>query len=199
MNDEVGRSHRAVERREQILDAASMCFAREGFHGASIAQISKQAGMSPGHIYHFFENKEAIVRGIVERMARRWLELLSPYPPERDVNATVAERAHAALAERTRPDFIGLWLEVLAEAARSHAVADAVETADQSIRTVVAEQVRFIREMRGVRTDTSIEAITEVLLALYEGMGNRVVISRGPATAAVEAVLLQATYAVLET
>ena len=76
------RGHRARERREQILDAASVCFARERFHGASIAQISKLSGMSPGHIYHFFDNKEAIVSGIVERMATRWLELLEPYPAD---------------------------------------------------------------------------------------------------------------------
>ncbi len=44
---ESGRSLRAKGRREQILDAASECFAREGFHGASISRISKLSGMSP--------------------------------------------------------------------------------------------------------------------------------------------------------
>ena len=74
--DDEPRTARARQRREQILDAASICFARYGFHGASVAQISKQACMSPGHIYHFFDNKEAIVGGIVERMAARFKSLL---------------------------------------------------------------------------------------------------------------------------
>ena len=73
------------------------------------------SGMSPGHIYHFFDNKEAIVKGIVERMVVRWLELLQPYPTNLDVVPLIAERARIAATERTRPDFVGLWLEVLAE------------------------------------------------------------------------------------
>ena len=56
---------RAAARRQQILNAAAQCFREHGFHGASIAQISKTAGMSPGHIYHYSENKEAIIAAIV--------------------------------------------------------------------------------------------------------------------------------------
>ncbi len=101
--------------------------------------------MSPGHIYHFFDNKEAIVTGIVERMATRWLELLQPYPTNLDVVPLIAERARIAARERTRPDFVGLWLEVLAETARNSAVAAAVNSADHTIRVAITEQVRYIR------------------------------------------------------
>ncbi|MEQ8230296.1 MAG: TetR/AcrR family transcriptional regulator [Gammaproteobacteria bacterium] len=196
--DDEPRSPRARQRREQILDAASACFARYGFHGASIAQISKQAGMSPGHIYHFFDNKEAIVAGIVERMAARWLELLEPYPTDVDVVATVVERATHALAERTRPDFIGLWLEVLAETARNATVAQSVGAVDERIRAAVTDQVRYIREMRGVRTDTPLDAIVEVVLALYEGLSNRAAINAMFDREGVRDVLLRTTYAALE-
>lgn len=54
-------------RQKQILDAAAACFRRDGFRGASMADISKISGLSTGHIYHYFENKEAIVEAIVER------------------------------------------------------------------------------------------------------------------------------------
>ena len=49
-----------------ILHAAARCFVRDGFHRASISDICAEAGISPGHIYHYFENKEAIVGGIAE-------------------------------------------------------------------------------------------------------------------------------------
>ncbi len=52
---------RADVRRHQILSAAARCFRERGFHGASVSQISKAAGMSAGHMYHYFENKEAII------------------------------------------------------------------------------------------------------------------------------------------
>ncbi len=195
---ESGRSQRARGRREQILDAASECFAREGFHGASIARISKLSGMSPGHIYHFFDNKEAIVKGIVERMVSRWLELLQPYPTDLDVVPLIAERVCLAAHERTRPDFVGLWLEVLAETARNTVVAKAVNDADQIIRTAITDQVRYIRAARGVRNDTPVEAIIEVILAIFEGLTNRAVTNAGFQCEAVLGVLMTAIRAALE-
>ena len=166
------RSLRAKGRREQILDPASACFAREGFHGASIARISQLSGMSPGHVYHFFDNKEAIFKGIVERIVSRWLVLLQPFPTNLDVVPLIAERARMAVRERTRPDFVGLWLEVLAESARNAAVARAVNEADQTIHSAITDQVRYIRAARGVGNDTPIEAVIEVVLAMFEGMTN---------------------------
>lgn len=195
---ESGRSLRARGRREQILDAASACFAREGFHGASISRISKLSGMSPGHIYHFFDNKEAIVKGIVERMVVRWLELLQPYPTNLDVVPLIAERARIAATERTRPDFVGLWLEVLAETARNTAVASAVHEADRTIRVAITEQVRYIRAARGVRNDTPIEAIIEVVLAIFEGLTNRSIVNPDFNCQAVDDVMMVSLRAALE-
>ena len=66
-----GKKHpdpaRARARRQQVLSAAETCFARSGFHGASMAEISKLAEMSPGHIYNYFQNKEAIIAAIAEQ------------------------------------------------------------------------------------------------------------------------------------
>lgn len=57
----------AQARREQVLCAAANCFKRKGYHGAGMAEISKTAGMSAGHIYNYFASKEAIIESIIER------------------------------------------------------------------------------------------------------------------------------------
>ena len=49
------------EKKQEILGAARRCFIRNGFRGASIADICAEAGISPGHLYHYFPSKEAIV------------------------------------------------------------------------------------------------------------------------------------------
>lgn len=170
---EAGRSQRAQERREQILDAASACFARCGFHAATIQQISRVAGMSPGHIYHFFENKEAIVNGIVQRILDRWLNLMQPHTPGSDIDAVLAERVKFGLCERTNPDFVGLWLEVLAETARNPALAAAMQDNDQQMRNVVITQIRDLRAILGIETATPVESIADLVLALFEGLSNR--------------------------
>src|SRR5258707_11231017 len=74
------------ERCQQVLKAAEMCCRKHGFHATSIQRISEVAGMSPGHIYHYFRNKEAIVAGIVEQ---RLTELLERTTLLRQESATV--------------------------------------------------------------------------------------------------------------
>ena len=58
-------THRA--RREHILDAAQICFARSGFHRTTMQDICKEAVVSPGALYVYFGSKEDLIAGIVER------------------------------------------------------------------------------------------------------------------------------------
>ncbi|RJQ75640.1 TetR/AcrR family transcriptional regulator [Pseudonocardiaceae bacterium YIM PH 21723] len=47
-------------RRRQILDAAAVCFARDGFHATSMPDIFTEAGLSAGAVYRYFPSKQAI-------------------------------------------------------------------------------------------------------------------------------------------
>jgi len=51
--------------REKILQAARMCFARQGFAGTSIKDIQHASGFSRGNLYHHFKTKEEIVQIII--------------------------------------------------------------------------------------------------------------------------------------
>lgn len=55
-------------RREQIITAAATVFADKGFHRATIKDIARQAGVADGTIYNYFENKTALMLGILERL-----------------------------------------------------------------------------------------------------------------------------------
>ncbi len=55
-------------RRNQILDAAAKVFAARGFHPTTIKDIARAAGIADGTIYTYFENKPALLLGILERM-----------------------------------------------------------------------------------------------------------------------------------
>ena len=61
------RIETAPDRREQILKAAMVCFAKRGFHQASMHDISAEAGISVGLIYRYFENKEAVISAMADR------------------------------------------------------------------------------------------------------------------------------------
>lgn len=51
----------AVERREQIIDAALRTIAEHGVFGASLDRIADAAGMSRGHVRHFVGNRDRLM------------------------------------------------------------------------------------------------------------------------------------------
>jgi AcrR family transcriptional regulator len=52
--------------RRLILDNSLKLFANKGFHGTSISDIAKAAGISKGLAYNYFESKEKILNAIFE-------------------------------------------------------------------------------------------------------------------------------------
>jgi AcrR family transcriptional regulator len=62
-----------TQRRDQIMAAAKRVFARKGFHDTTIADIAKQAGLSYGSVYWYFESKDELFDALmaVEEAALR--------------------------------------------------------------------------------------------------------------------------------
>ncbi len=58
-------------RRALVLDAARSVFERLGNEGASIREIARQAGYTPGAIYSYFDNKEAIYGALLAESLER--------------------------------------------------------------------------------------------------------------------------------
>lgn len=64
------------DRRQQILDAAQRCFKIHGFHRTTLRDIAREFGMSVGHIYNYFSNKEAIIEALVETQTQHFIDML---------------------------------------------------------------------------------------------------------------------------
>ncbi len=57
-----------LARKNQILEAATTVFAEKGFQRATIKDIAKVAGIADGTIYNYFQNKNAILFGLMDRL-----------------------------------------------------------------------------------------------------------------------------------
>lgn len=54
-------------KRQQILDGAKRVFLQVGFDAASMNDITREAGVSKGTIYVYFENKEDLFGALIDR------------------------------------------------------------------------------------------------------------------------------------
>ena len=72
-------------RRLQILDVATRCFARQGFHRTSMEDIIRELQSSPGAVYCYFRGKTDIVAAIAEQRHNRESALLADLLASGDV------------------------------------------------------------------------------------------------------------------
>lgn len=162
---------RAEARRQQILCAAAGCFREHGFHGASIAQISKAAGMSAGHIYHYFDNKESIIAAIVAQDLENLLMLTARLRASEDIHQAMIDHVAEGVATQLEPHAASLRLEIVAEAARNPRIAEIVGHADMVCRHSLAQTLRAIRFAAGYDDDpATLEGLVETVATLFDGM-----------------------------
>jgi len=193
---------RSEARRNQVLDAATECFLRDGFHGASMAQISKAAGMSVGHIYHYFENKDAIIAAIVERDLQNTLTItrrLDEISRDGDLFHTMIEEVDYGVDQCMGRRDAALMLEVVVEAARNPRIAEIVRRANETVQARFQEQTAAGHRARGrVVPEREIRAQVEVMSALFEGLTIRTVRNPDFDKAAIVEVIRRAMRGILD-
>ena len=99
------------DKREAILEAAIVVFARSGYHRARVSDIAREAGIAYGLVYHYCKNKEEILPTIFEERWSTFLEAVESVA-RRDTSTRDKLVSVAALilkAYRIRP----AWVKVL--------------------------------------------------------------------------------------
>ena len=159
-------------RRQQILDAACERVRQSGFHGASMADIAKAAGLSVGQIYRYFENKEAIIAAIVEQdlaeMRDKFAELESQ--PGTLLDA-IDEHLPESIDKCFDPRRAALALEVVAEAARNPKVAAIVRSADAQEREMAKALME--RNRKPEWSEAEFQARCETIGLIFDGLLTR--------------------------
>jgi AcrR family transcriptional regulator len=80
----IGRRPGASRSRYDILAAARVAFAEQGFDAASLRGISRSAGVDPALVHHFFRSKEGLFEAVLNDVVRPdevFSEVLLPGAP----------------------------------------------------------------------------------------------------------------------
>lgn len=65
------------QKKELILSTALKLFSQNGYLGTSMQSISKEAGVSKGNLYNYFESKEVLLEGVLGEGFMQFNDLLS--------------------------------------------------------------------------------------------------------------------------
>lgn len=156
------------EKRLEILKAAGRCFARDGFRGATISDICTEAKISPGHLYHYFASKEAIMGAMAEVGLEHAAAHFSRMAQGSNaVEALLAELGHAEADKHC--DDRHLLLDMLTESARNPAMAAILREHSRQLRTLLADFLRDGQKRRQVDPTFDADLAAAILMSIFDG------------------------------
>ena len=169
----VSEEHRTA-RREQILDAAMIRFADNGFQATGMADVIAATGLSAGAVYRYFKSKDQLIEAIVDRVlsrtADRFGELLAAGSvPEPGAAVRIGVEAINEMAS-TAPVEIGrLAVQAWGEALRNDRVSAVVRNAYSVIKGYYAEVSRRAVEAGAVPPGADPDALAAAMYSLTAG------------------------------
>ncbi len=88
-----------------ILDAAEKLFADKGFDGTGIMELAKEAGVPKSLIYYYFENKEEILKELINRLVQEALDFKKDQFPVEDADKLLTKEGITRMMELSYPFF----------------------------------------------------------------------------------------------
>ncbi|WP_224005976.1 TetR/AcrR family transcriptional regulator [Aureimonas sp. SA4125] len=158
------------QRRLHVLAAARACFARSGFHGASMQQICAEAQMSPGALYRYFPAKDAIIEAIAEEergQAAACMQGLS-------AGGSIVDRITAVAMDYLRstrdPATGGLMVEICSESIRNTAVGKRFHEVEREVRDAFRQSLVEAQTEGEIDAHVDVETALFVLFSLGDGL-----------------------------
>ncbi len=161
----------SAERTEQIVEAAIAVFSRLGFHKARMDDIAREAGVSKGTLYWYFESKDAITKALLQHLFEQEVQEVETVLA---AEGSVSERLLALtqqLAGRLEEQekLIPIIHEFYATASRDPTAQHTLAGYNQAYRELLAAHIRQGIE-RGEFHLSDTEAAATIIGAIIEGL-----------------------------
>ncbi|MFE7798739.1 TetR/AcrR family transcriptional regulator [Nocardia sp. NPDC057440] len=159
-------------RRQQILDAAQLCFARKGFHETSMQDVFAESGLSAGAVYRYFKSKNELISALATQtmvvLRATMSELIhgDPLPTPAELIATIAELIVAQSGPegpiRLAPQ---VWALALVHPEASEYVKDAI----LAMRGLWYEYAELMRDAGWLPADADTHAVATAMICFVPG------------------------------
>ena len=161
-------------RRDQILDAATVRFAANGFQATGMADVIAASGLSAGAVYRYFRSKDDLIAAIVDRVlgraADRFESMLEEgHAPEPAEAVATAVDLVTSVAESGPVDMTRVAVQAWAEALRNPAVAAVAGKAYTTMRGYFIEVVRRAQQTGRLPADADPAPVGAALFSMVLG------------------------------
>ena len=159
-------------RREQILEAARVCFLRNGLHNTSMQDLIREAGLSVGAVYRYFKSKNEIISAIAESVAgalTAYLEELARLEPRVPIGEAMSLVLDVVDVQIGPNGNFPIALQVWAEATRDPAIAEIVRHRYDDMQSTFAMMARRAVEAGELPPDADVEAVASALFGMIPG------------------------------
>ncbi len=176
MAEKISRSEATQER---IIAVARDIFAREGFAGASLAEIVKKASVTTGAIYHHYGDKRGLFKAVAESLEQEILDEVGKVPPKSDPWEAFESGISATLEICARPDIQRI---VFQEAPAAVGLAEWRETEVQYAFGVMRAAIGEL-SATGVINEPDADITTQIVLGAIIQAAHAVAIANDQKTA----------------
>ncbi|MDB5640789.1 MAG: TetR family transcriptional regulator [Hyphomicrobiales bacterium] len=159
----------AEQRRTRILDAAELCFARDGFHRTTMQAICREAGISAGALYLYFPSKEALIEGLTSRDRDQILAQFAAASSDGDFLAMVGALLHHCIFSQPI-EKATLCIEIGAEATRNPAIAQTMSRFDAEIRGSITQLVAQAQAAGKIAPVAPVEDVVLAMALIGDGL-----------------------------
>jgi TetR/AcrR family transcriptional regulator, transcriptional repressor of aconitase len=160
------------QRRQQILDAARRCFARQGFYETTMQDVFAESGLSAGAVYRYFKTKDDLIQAISASALGQLGTVIEDALAEDPLPGLdeIAGRIATAAQEFSGPDGPArIGPAAWAAALHDPKVAVIVRDVFGALRTQWATVVRRLVDDGRLAEGTDVEAAAAALFALLPG------------------------------
>lgn len=159
------------ESMKNIMQAAFLLFSKQGFEATSIAQIAKQAGISKGLLYNYYQSKEELLEQLILDAFSQGDDLIT-HPRSDDPRIMLEDLFRWYFKElRERTDYWRLVTELTLKVDRF-----------RFVRDITVEKMKaYVTFLEHLLTQIGIEnpaGEAKIIMALFDGIGIQFVMMR---------------------
>jgi len=159
-------------RREHILDAAEICFARSGFHRTTMQDICKEALISPGALYVYFASKEDLIAGMAERDRAEFAERFAELSAAPDFMKALSDLGEHYLAEEPAHKHT-MGMEIALESIRNPTVGAIFKSVDCFVLDNFEKLFTRLAQEGRIKPDLDIPMVAKLFSMIGDGMSVR--------------------------